>query len=127
MPNFTRERHNPIDVIKYLWPTANLKHITYEKNLRVGDFNVVRQCGHDGTLMFTIEMFGEGLINIVNRIASPKNNPPDVEKLKGVLYTIGDIKHVTVFGDLKLKCSETQSYAGQRERIRMPVKCEYIY
>lgn len=127
MSDFKKERHNPIDLIKKFWPDANTDHITYDPELKKGEYNIIRQCGGDGTLMFTLEMLQKGLIGIVNGNSFFKKTEPDWSRLIGIKYTVGGMKHVTVFGMLKLRCSETQKYPEQRERIRMPVKCEYVY
>ena len=127
MSRFTKERNNPIELIKNLWPEANVDHITYDQNLKSGDYDIVRQSGGDGTLLFTLEMLKKGLIGIVNANSFFKLTEPDWSKIKGIKYTIGKIRHVTVFGMIKLRCSEKRKYEGLRERIRMPVKCEYIY
>ena len=127
MGEFKKEKHNPIELIKTFWPNANVEHITYDPKLKKGEYNVIRQCGGDGTLAFTLEMLQKGLIDIVNGHSFFKKTEPDWGKVKYIKYTVGDIKHATVYGMIKLKCSKTQKYPGQRERIRMPVKCEYIY
>ncbi len=127
MSEFKKEKHNPLELIKNFWPEANVDHITYDQKLTKGDFNVVRQSDGDGTLLFTLEMLQKGLIGIVNMESFCTSKEPDWGKVKSIRYIVGDIRHVTVFGMLKLRCSETQKYPGQRERIRMPVKCEYIY
>jgi hypothetical protein len=127
MSGFKREKHNPIDLIKKFWPDANTDHITYDPNLKKGDYSVIRQCSGDGTLLFTLEMLQTGLISIANSKSFFTKTEPDWSKLKGIKYTVGAMTHVTVYGMIKLRCSETNKYRGQRERIRMPVKCEYLY
>ena len=128
MSNFKKERHNPLDLIKSFWPEADVSHITYDPNLNDKDFNVIRQSGGDGTLLFTLEMLQKGLIGIVNMESFCKSNEPsDWSKVKSIRYTIGSMKHATVYGMIHLGCSSERKYHGQRERIRMPVKCEYIY
>tara|TARA_R110000744_G_scaffold349568_1_gene455221 strand:+ start:43 stop:426 length:384 start_codon:yes stop_codon:yes gene_type:complete len=127
MGEFKKEKHNPIKLIKTFWPNANVEHITYDPKLKKGEYNIIRQCGGDGTLAFTFEMLQKGLIDIVNGRSFFKKTEPDWDKVKYIKYTVGDMKHATVYGMIKLKCSKTQKYTGQKERIRMPVKCEYVY
>lgn len=126
---FRREIHNPKELISKLWPAADSSHITYDENLKNcdKDYWVRRQTGHDGTSIFTIEMFEKAFIEIMNKEAYATNNPPDFGKLKDIRYTIGPMKHVSVYGLIKLKCYETNLYPGTRERVRMAVKVEYIY
>lgn len=127
MSDFKREKHNPLELIKNFWPDADSSHIKYDPSLKKGDFNIIRQSGGDGTLAFTLVMLQEGLLNIVNKSVFCTSKEPDWSKVKDVIYTLGDMKHVTVFGMIFLKCSKTHKYPGQRERTRMPVKCEFIY
>jgi hypothetical protein len=125
---FKKRTHNPIDLIANFWPNANINHITYDPKLKKGDFNVIRQSGGDGTLTFTLEMLEKGLIGIVNMQSfCTSKEPKDWSKVKAIKYTVGSMRHAIVFGMLELKCSKDRKYPGQRERIRMPVKCEYIY
>jgi hypothetical protein len=125
---FKKQTHNPIDLIKRFWPEADVSHITYDPKLKKGDFNVIRQSGGDGTLTFTLEMLQKGLIGIVKMESFCKSKEPsDWSKVKAIKYTVGSMRHATVYGMINLRCSSEHKYPGQRERIRMPVKCEYIY
>ncbi len=122
-----RAKHNPIELIEYFWPGVLVGHITYDPELRRGDYNIIRQCGHDGTLTFTHEMLMKGLVDIARGTSfCKKTEPADWSRVKHIEYVVGPMRHVTVFGMVYLKCSKTQKYPGQRERIRMPVKCEYV-
>ena len=130
MSEFRRQRHNPIEMIKDLWPEvcdANIAHIVHDPSMRKGDFDIIRQCGGDGTHLFVMEMMQKALIGICNRQSYYKPNEPDWSKVTGVKYTVGDIKHVTVYGMLRLKCGADNKYPGQRDRVRMPVKVEWLY
>ena len=128
MSDFKRERHNPVELIKEFWPDAPVNHITYDPEMLEGEYNVIRQTTSDGTLAFTLEMLQRGLIEIVNMqsLCIP-TKPKDWSKVKAIKYTLGKMRHATVFGNVNLPCSSTRKYPGQRERIRMPVKCEYIF
>ena len=129
MNNFSRERHSPIELIKYYWSEADVSHITYDPKMTEGDYDIIKSSGHDGTRVFTDRMLQEALLGILNMVSFFKPKPPkDWEKVKGIKYTVGPMRHATVFGMIKLKCSEGgQKYPGQRERVRMPVKCEFVY
>ena len=128
MKKFKKERHNPLELIKSFWPEANVDHIIYDPNLKVGDFNVTRQSCGDGTLLFTIEMLQNALIGIARmEVCCISNAPSDPSKVNGIKYTVGSMRHATVYGMIKLKHNLDRGSSGQRERIRMPVKCEYIY
>ncbi len=127
MSDFKKEHHNPIYLINNFWPQADVSHISYDPKMKRGEYNVIRQCGGDGTMTFSIAMLQKGLIEIVNGQSYFKGTEPDWEKVKSIKYTVGPMRHVTVYGMIKLKCSKTNKYPGQRERIRMPVNCEYVY
>ncbi|MEE8299463.1 MAG: hypothetical protein V3R67_08815 [Thermodesulfobacteriota bacterium] len=127
MNGFKKEKHNPVELLNQFWPGNDFSHITYDENLRRGEYDVIRQSGSDGTLMFTIEMLQNALINIAKMHSHyTKTEPKDWSKVKGIRYTLGPMKHATVYGMIHLRCSKTHKYPGQRERVRMPVKCEYI-
>jgi hypothetical protein len=127
-PKNTKVKHNPIKLINQFWHTASTKHIIYEPSLKKAEYNIIRESGGDGTYLFTFQMLQSVLIDIVNGTSFFKNTEPDDwSKIKNIEYTIGDIRHVTVFGMIYLKISSTHKYPGQRERARIPVKCKYIY
>jgi len=125
---FRRQLHNPIEFALLNWPDADISHITYDPNMKAGDREYwrIEQSGGDGTYAFTVEMLQKAILPILNRTTYFIDNPPtswdDVIEVK---YTIGDMRHVTVFGKVELRCGG--KYDGQRERVRMPVKCEYVY
>ena len=127
MKGFKKERHNPIDLIKQFWPDANANHISYDPDLKNGDYKIIRQSGGDGTLLFTLEMMQESLINLVNGHSFFKKTEPDWSKVKRIKYIVGNANHATVYGMIKLRCSDKNKYSGQRERITIPVICEYEY
>ena len=124
--HFSRQKHNPMEVIAGLCPGADVSHITYDPCMWAGQYYIINQCGHDGTLMFTYQMFGESLLRLINRkTCFIPTEPKDWDTVRDIKYTIGPMRHVIVFGRVKLRCSENPM-PGQRERIRIPVICEYI-
>ena len=128
MSNFERKRYNPLDLIKQYWPHANTSHITYDPKMRDEMFHIRRGSAHDGTMLFTLENVQRALIPLVNKESAAKNVPPDPNRrLVDIRYTVGDLRYAVVFGRAKLPISETHLYPGQRERVTIPVKCEYIY
>ena len=125
MSNFKRERHNPIESIKDLYPGVPLDHITYDTKMTKGDYYIIRGTTHDGTLVYTQQLFQSALKGLVIQDSFYKpTEPEDWEKVRGINYTIGDIKHATAYGKVELPSGKT---SGQSERIRIPVKCEYLY
>ena len=130
MSDFKKELHNPMELIKEWWPDADISHITYDSNMKSDerDYWRIEQSGSDGTVAFTIEMLQKALIPLLNKTTFSKiTAPEDWGKVKDIKYTIGNIRHATVFGMIYLQCSKTNKYPGQRERVRIPVKCEYVY
>lgn len=124
MKGFSRSTFNPLERIKQLWPEAKTDHITYDEKLIKGDYYIIRQCGGDGVHLFIIEMMEKALINLVNMISCHTSNVND-KNIIGFNYIVGKGKHSTVYCKLKLKCGGT--YQGQRDRVRIPVKCIPIY
>jgi len=125
---YKKRYHNPIKLIKTYWPEADIGHIEFDPEMgrADGEYCRIEQCGHDGTAMFTIEMLQRSLLPIVNKATHFKGTEPDWSKVKDIRYKVGPICHAIIFGYLKLRCSESNKYPGQRERVRYPVKCEYI-
>lgn len=127
---FKKQKHNPIGLAQKLWPEikeSHLIHIELDEKLKPhhGQFDIVRQSGHDGTLLFTLQMLQDVLINPINMQSHFKGDDIDFDKLKSITYKVGMIYHSTVFGRIKLKSGGV--HYGQVERARMPVICEYIY
>lgn len=120
---FTKQTHDPIELIKGWWPNADVSHIEYDPGMKASDREYwrIEQSGGDGTLLFTIEMLQKALLPLINKTTSYKPTAPDVPC--DIRYTIGSMRHVTVFGIVELRCGR---YPGQRERVRIPVRCEYI-
>ena len=88
------------------------------------DYWRIEQCGHDGTMYFSFRMMQELLWPILNKTTCFKSKAPtDWSRVIDVKYTVGQIRHVTVYGKVDLRCGR---YPGQRERVRMPVQCELI-
>ena len=126
--SFKKERHNPMELMRVWWPNADLSHIKYDPNMKKGEYYIVRQSGGDGTILFTIQMLQEALLPIINKQSYCRSmEPTDWSLIKDVQYKIGPIKHVTCYGMIFLKCSTEHKYPGQRERVRMPVCCDFIY
>lgn len=127
MSNFKKEYHNPLDLIKNFWPNADTSHIEFDPKMKANerDYWRIDQSGGDGTLLFTVEMLQKCLLPIVNKTSYCKATEPDWSKVKGVKYIVGKMRHVTVYGLIELKCGG--KYSGLRERVRFPVKCEYLY
>lgn len=127
MSYFEKKRHNPIELIKRFWPDASIDHITYDPDMRKGEYDIIRQSGGDGTLLFVRQLLQEGVVTIVNMATSFKPTAPkDMSKVKAIKYIVGPMRHVTVFGMIFLRCSKEHKYPGQRDRVRMPVRCQYV-
>jgi hypothetical protein len=127
MSNFTKELHDPMKLFEAWWPNVDVSHITYDPDMKASEREYwrIEQSGGDGTAMFTIEMLQKTLVPFLNRSTSYIPTNPEIwDDVKEIKYTIGKIRHVTVFGAVELRCGGT--YQGQRERVRIPVRCEYV-
>lgn len=128
MSDFSRGYHNPMELIKQYWPDADTSHIEYDPNMKSADREYwrIESCGHDGTLMFTVEMFQKCLLPLLNRTTHYVSSAPDDwGKVKDIKYKIGRIRHAIVYGKVELRCGG--KYPGLRERVRIPVICKYVY
>jgi hypothetical protein len=100
------------------------KHIkTNPKLSRINDaqYDIVRQTSHDGTLLFTRELIGKAVENLINKNSYFKDD--NIEGVTDVEYEIGLISLATVFGKVDLPIGK---YPGEKQRVRIPVKCNYI-
>lgn len=123
MKNFRRTRLSLDEAFTFIGAElliGKLPHITYDKNVN-HQYRIRRQQSHDGTVMFTREMLSKMLYNLatMQSFYKPLGEPP---ANCDVIYTIGEIKIITTFGNVDLPAG---NYPGQRERMSIPVKCEY--
>lgn len=126
--SFSRQKHNPLELIKQYWPDADVSHIEFDPSLRRGKYSIIRGSGGDGTLSFTTQMLQESLIPLLNMQSYYRPElPDDCNDIKAIKYRVGWMRHVTIFGMVYLKCSKDHKYPGQRERIRLPVISELVY
>ena len=92
------------------------------------DYWRIEQSGGDGTLIFTIKILQKALLPLLNKTTYYNQTPKaDLDRAVDIKYKIGDMWHSTVSGMIYLKCSKGHKYPGQKERVRIPVKCEYVY
>ena len=125
--SYSRNRINPLEAIKFFWPNADISHIKHDAKLEDKQYSIVRGSTHDGTLTFSNELLCNVLAPIVNKQSYFKaTEPKDWSEVIDVEYVIGDIKQAIVFGNV-VTIGDTSGYPGQRERLRLPVVCRYIY
>jgi len=119
-----------MDVIKAMWPHADISHISYDPTLRRDRskkvYSIKRGSTHDGTLGFTHELFDQILAPVLLKRSCHANDSARLLGSTDVKYVIGDIRHAVVYGMVRLPCSETTKYPGLRERMRMPVYAEPV-
>lgn len=119
-----RKDYYTIDEVCNICGIETPKHITTNPKLsRVNEaqFDIVRQSSHDGTLIFTKELLGRGIYNLVNKTAYYKGD--DMNGVVDIEYEIGLISLATVFGVVDLPAGK---YQGEKQRVRIPVKCKLI-
>jgi len=130
MSDFIRQFHNPVELIKQWWPEADISHIEYDPLMKPCDRDYwrIEQSGGDGTLAFTLEMLQKALLPLVNKTTYYNQTPKeDLARVVDIKYKIGKMRHAKVYGMIFLRCSSTNKYPGLKERVRIPVKCEYVY
>lgn len=112
---------NPLELIQSYWPDADASHITYDPNMVVGEFNIIRGSTHDGTMLFTIEILQRTLLPVVNGTCCNKSNqPPTGVRL---FYTIGPILlEIEYSGIVDLPVGRRP---GQIEQATMPVNVRW--
>ncbi len=122
---FKKEYVNPESVCVNMMGIALPEHITINPNLtkKTGaQYEIIRGSSHDGTLLFTCQLLAKCMEPVVNKKSYWKGQ--NLEGVKDVKYEIGVISMATVFGRVKVPAGEIN---GERQRVRMAVKCTLIY
>lgn len=133
MKLWQREKINPVDFIKsnYNFDLLSLVEDPSKINITVeydptltrssADYSIRRQHSHDGSLLFTYDILLTPIILILSgESCCKKFENTDLSKVKGIHYTIGDIRLITTWKD-------GEKGLRQRERISLPVKMYYTY
>lgn len=105
---------------------VDCSHITYDPTLtpRSCEYRIRRGSTHDGTLAFTLDLIKEALRPIALKSSFYQTTEPaDWSAIADVRYTVGPLRLAAVFGDVDLPVGR---YPGQRERVSLPVRCEYV-
>lgn len=123
MADFSKQIINPTDLIKKLGFESVPYWIKYDPDLWKGDYDIVRGSKHDGTGLFTWQLYRETLAPILNRNSISRKGPPE-EIVKSIFYTIGPMRVSTVYGQIEIS---GHKMFGERQRARMSVKCEYEF
>jgi hypothetical protein len=100
------------------------EHITTNPSLtrrNGGQYDIVRTVKHDGTLIFTKELLGKTIENLVNKRSYFKKL--EIENAKDITYEVGLISLATVFGMVDLPVGK---YPCERQRARISVKCTIV-
>ena len=94
--------------------------ITVDKSLNrrnEGEYQIVRGHTHDGTLIFTKQLIGEVIENLIHKSSY---HIPNIREVVG--YTVSDISLASVFGRYNINGTIMH---GERQRARITVKCKY--
>lgn len=126
MRNFEKNRFNPIDIIKETWPEADVSHIDFDPSLKSGEYKIIRQVSHDGTLIFSKDLLIRGVLNVARGGSYLKGKEPDWDRLVKIRYTVGWARNAVVFGKVRVG-EDGHEIFGQKERFSMPVICHYVY
>jgi hypothetical protein len=124
MSDFHRQRIDPVALLKrWGWPH---EHITYDPKLLDSEYEIVRGSRHDGTFLFTDELVKRTLLELAQGTSYFRGREEESLKAGEIHYIVGPLKLATVYGKVKLPCSEDRLYPGQRERTRIAVKTVLI-
>ena len=102
------------------WVKGMAPHIAYDPNVDY-QYRVVRTSTHDGTLIFTQELFQRALFPLAYRQSHFKREAPPVGFAPE--YTVGRIRRAAVYGLVNLPCGK---YPGQRESVTIPVRVKWV-
>jgi len=113
-----REYLNPVEWLQL--QGVKCDHITFDPAV-IPQYRIRRGSAHDGTLVFTLENIWRALKPLVTQTSFYKPEPP--QDSMTVSYVVGLARIATVYGMVDLPVGR---YPGQRERITVPVRCEYL-
>jgi len=124
-------RVNPLAILREMascsrwsFTEANLSHITFDPTL-VPEYRIIRGQVHDGLFVFTFGMLHKVLLSLVNQSSYYiPTVPDDLASLKEIRYTVGWLRLSSIFRRVHLPVGW---WPGVRERLRIPVKCEYVF
>lgn len=114
---FDKNKINPIDYMRSLGWTTD--HINYDPAMRKGDYYLIRQAGHDGTMIFEDELLQDTLVNLANRVSCHKSQEGVLDHPGQITYVVGPLKLATVYGMVDLRAGR---FPGVRQRTRIPVR-----
>ena len=127
MGSWHREKINPLELIERYWPDASRDHITYDPDMRKGDYSIIRQSTHDGTLLFSLELLQNTLLPVVNMSSYIKGDDPvEWDRVVAIRYVVGPLRLVTATGLVTLPASKTHKFPGEKQRTRMPVRATIV-
>ena len=120
---FDKEQYTIDEACEMLGIKAPSHIKTNPKLSRVNNaqYDIVRQSSHDSTLIFTLELLGSAVENLINKESCSKSD--DMEGVTDIEYEIGLISLATVFGTVDLPAGK---FPGVKQRVRIPVKCKLI-
>lgn len=97
-------------------------YVTYDPEMKRGEFKVVRSTSHDGTLYFTVEKLKDVLLTVLHKTCCKKGQ--EIPRgCNDIEYVVGPITIETTYGDQDLQCGR---FPGQEDVISMPVAAKYI-
>lgn len=96
--------------------------VTYDPEMKTGDFKVIRSTSHDGTLYFTADKLKDVLLTVLHKTCCKKGQEIP-EGCNDIEYTVGPITIETTYGIQDLPCGR---FPGQEDVITMPVVARYI-
>lgn len=125
-----RERLTPAECLRAMRWAGFLKGdgeptlpewITYDPSL-VPQYHIRRGSAHDGTALFSVELIAKAFAPLLRRESYFKPMGDFDPSRELPRYTIGPLRVAAVFGTVDIPAGR---FPGQRERVSLPVRCEY--
>lgn len=122
-----REWVNPLELLTRLRESGYVtgpvsQHIVFDPtvNGRHCDYRIMRSSKHDGTYLFHLELIGKVLNPLLNRTSTRRGRENDAAPVR---YRVGMMRCANVFGVMDTPWGR-RGFC-QRERLCLPVVCEY--
>lgn len=123
MSDFRKERFTLDEAMRIAgveWKEGVERHLKFDPDVQP-QYRIIRQVAHDGTQIFTSDLFRDGLWNLLVGNSYYIKEPP--REGMAPVYTVGRIQLATVYGRVEVPAGKIY---GQRERIRIPVSVEWV-
>lgn len=108
------------------YDSFEISNIKYDKDVNKNfQYKIIREITYDGTIIFAKHVITRIFYDLLQckTIYKPLVDNIDLSSIKGINYTIGDLK---IKSEKVSKISDNKSFPGIKEIFELPIYCELI-